>query len=249
MSEISRLCGGGDADRSLVPGSLRGYRTWRPTRRGETVPEGLLPLAAVSRRKVLWPAVLSARCLPLELPRRTGGEAPDDLAPESHRAPETGCDCGIYAWYAPDDTRMMHARVFGVVEASGLVLMGERGFRAEHARVVAVVTRSRRVAAACEEAGIAVYRRRRDLVRAYPPEDVSELIGPPDEADAEGEAFQLGLGLGRRPPGMDRTLVAAVWARTALMALAVAALPTVAGIVAAIVAEFALLALVTARLR
>jgi hypothetical protein len=248
VSEISRLCGGGDADRSLVPGSLRGYRTWRPTRRSEVVPEGLLPLAAVSRRKVLWPAVLSARCLPLELPRRPGGEAPEDLPPDSHRAPETGCDCGIYAWYAPDDTRMMHARVFGVVEASGLVLMGERGFRAEHARVVAVVTRSRRVAAACEAAGIVVYRRRRDLVRAYPPEDVSELIGPPeDEADADGEDFEFGLR--RRAPGVDRTLVAAVWARTALMALAVAALPTVAGIVAAIIAEFALLALVTARLR
>ena len=246
MSEISRLCGGGDADRSLVPGTLRGYRTWRPTRRGEEVPEGLLPLAAVSRRKVLWPAVLSARCLPLELPRRPSGEAPDDLVPDSHRAPESGSDCGIYAWYAPDDTRMMHARVFGVVEASGLVLMGERGFRAEHARVVAVVTRSRRVAAACTEAGITVYRRRRDLVRAYPPEDVSELIGPPEE---EAEDEDLELGLRRRAPGVDRTLVAAVWARTALMALAVAALPTVAGIVAALVAEFALLALVTTRLR
>jgi hypothetical protein len=247
VSEISRLCGGGDADRSLVPGTLRGYRTWRPTRRGETVPAGMLPLAAVSRRKVLWPALLSARCLPLELPRRPGSEVPDDLPPDSHRAPEPGCDCGIYAWYAPDDTRMMHARVFGVVEASGLVLMGERGFRAEKARVVAVVTRSRRVAAACAEAGITVYRRRRDLVRAHPPEDVSELIGvPEDEADEDGEE---GGDRRRRTPGVDRTLVVAVWARTALMALAVAALPTVAGIVAAIVAEFALLALVTTRLR
>jgi hypothetical protein len=72
---------------------------------------------------------------------------------------------------------MLGARVFGAIEASGLVLMGEQGFRAERARIIAVVTRNRRVAGACSEAGIAVYRRRRHLVRDYPPEDVSSLLG------------------------------------------------------------------------
>ena len=51
--------------------------------------------------------------------------------------------------------------------------MGERGFRAERARIAAVVTRNRRIAAACTWASIAVYRRRRYLLRDYPPEDLS----------------------------------------------------------------------------
>jgi hypothetical protein len=61
----------------------------------------------------------------------------------------------------------------GAIQASGLILMGEPGFRAERARIAAVVTRNRRMAAACTQAGIAVYRRRRYLLRDYPPEDLS----------------------------------------------------------------------------
>jgi hypothetical protein len=72
---------------------------------------------------------------------------------------------------------MLSARVFGAIQASGLILMGERGFRAERARITAVVTRNRRLAAACTQAGIAVYPRRRNLLRDYPPEDLSSLLG------------------------------------------------------------------------
>jgi hypothetical protein len=71
----------------------------------------------------------------------------------------------------------LNASVFGAIEASGLILMGERGFRAERARITAVVTRNRRVAAACTRAGIAVYRRRRDLLRDHPPDDLAALLG------------------------------------------------------------------------
>jgi hypothetical protein len=42
---------------------------------------------------------------------------------------------------------------------------------------MAIVTRNRRVAAACTEAGIAVYRHRRDLLRDHPPNDVGTLLG------------------------------------------------------------------------
>jgi hypothetical protein len=72
---------------------------------------------------------------------------------------------------------MVDASVFGTIQASGLILMGELGFRAETARITAVVTRNRRVAAACTQAGIAVYRRRRDLLGDYPPDDLSSLLG------------------------------------------------------------------------
>jgi hypothetical protein len=285
MSEISRACGGGDAGRSLVPGALRGYRTWRPVRRRVQLSYGMLPLSSLSRRGVVWRNELTAQCTPPDV----GGKAfGGTVLPGNHPAPYNGCECGIYAWYDPRDTRILHARVFGVVEASGLVLLGDRGFRAQRARVSAIVTRNRRVAAACADAGVEVFRSRRQLIRAYPPEDVSALIGPVGEP-VDGEHGPAGSGAGAPtalglapggvpippsaaaaaaaqagffgwfarprpgrlppPPGMDRKLVIAVWARTAVVAVAVAALPSPAGIISALVAEVALIAVVATRLR
>jgi hypothetical protein len=251
MSEISRACGGGEVGRSLVPGSLRGYRTWRPAGRRVHVPAGTLPLTSVTRRRVVWPPTLVARCAPSP----SGRKAPPDPDPgvepgeDGHHAPQPGCDCGIYAWYAPDDTRILHARVFGAVEASGLVLMGDRGFRAERVRIKAVATRNRRVAAACAKAGIAVYRRRGELIRDHPPEDLSSLLSdrsPPGGGDGDEPAEP-------DPPlpadRVDRTLVMAVWARTAFLALAVGLLPVAAAVICVAVAELALVGLIVSRLR
>ncbi|MFS8584282.1 MAG: hypothetical protein FWJ72_04290, partial [Acidimicrobiia bacterium] len=176
MSQISDACGGGDGARALVPGTLRGYRTWRLLRRAPE--DGALPLTSVTRG-VRWAPTLTAECAPLEpgvdgLPEGAG----------AHRAPTAGCRCGIYGWYDPHDADILRARVFGVVQASGLVVMGERGFRAERATIAAVVTRNRRLARACERAGVAVYRRKRDLLAAFPPEDLTALLGPrPAPAD------------------------------------------------------------------
>jgi hypothetical protein len=246
MSEISEACGGGDAGRPLVPGSLRGYRTWRPTRWRAPVPHGALPLTSVTRRRVVWTPTLTARCTP----RDDGPQDPAPVAlPDDHRAPQSGCDCGIYAWYEPADTRILHARVFGVVEASGLILMGDHGFRAERVRIAAVVTRKRRVAAACEEAGIPVYRRRRDLLRDHPPQDLSALLG-----DRSSSTDLLPPGAGTAfggPPahGFDQAVFLAVWARTALIALALIALPTVGAVATAVGAQLVLMILIATRLR
>jgi hypothetical protein len=174
MSTIAEACGGGDTGRPLVPGSLRGYRTWWPARRRAWVLDGMLPLTSVTRRQVIWAPTLSARCVPPD-PARSGPRSATPLG--DHPAPRAGCNCGIYGWYAPDVAGMVDGSVFGAIEASGLILMGERGFRAERARITGVVTRNRRVTAACARAGIAVYRRRRDLLRDLPPEDLSSLLG------------------------------------------------------------------------
>jgi hypothetical protein len=116
MSQISDACGGGDGARALVPGTLRGYRTWRLLRRAPE--DGALPLTSVTRG-VRWAPTLTAECAPLEpgvdgLPEGAG----------AHRAPTAGCRCGIYGWYDPHDADILRARVFGVVQASGLVVMG-----------------------------------------------------------------------------------------------------------------------------
>jgi hypothetical protein len=239
MSQISGMCGAGDG-RPLVAGSLRGYRTWRLQRRRSRPSGDTLPLTSVTRR-VVWGPTLTARCTPDDMANLTGAAA---TLPGDHAAPAAECHCGIYGWYDPADTGMLRARVFGVVEASGLVLMGERGFRAERAKIVAVVSRNRRLTAACEEAGIAVYRRRRDLVRACPPEDLSALLGNP--GDQRNPLPPAGL-----PPlsGFDRLVLMAVCGRVALIAAALAVLPTGPAVVTAVLAHVALLSLVAARLR
>jgi hypothetical protein len=239
MSQISDACGGGDAGRALVPGSLRGYRTWRLLGRRAQLADGTLPLSSVTRR-VEWAPTLTARCTPND-----GSPGPWSSVPhDDHNAPQAGCSCGIYGWYAPTDTGMVSARVFGVIEASGLILMGERGFRAERASITAVVTRSRRLAAACEQAGIAVYRRRRDLLRDHPPDETSSLLGSTQGSGPGALAPRLPA-----PAGFDSLVFLAVWGRAALIASVLVALPTAPALVTAIVAQILLLGLVVARLR
>jgi hypothetical protein len=233
------MCGGDDG-RPLVAGSLRGYRTWRLQRRGTSECGDSLPLTSVTRR-VVWGPSLTATCSPEVM--ANPGHGPITV-PGDHAAPAAGCRCGIYGWYDPTDTGMLRAGVFGVVEASGLVVMGDRGFRAERARIVAVVSRNRRLTAACEEAGIAVYRRRRDLLRDFPPEDLSALLGtPPDRHEPGPSAWS--------PPisGLDRLVLMAVCGRAALIVAALAVLPTGAAVLTVIVAQVALLGFVAARVR
>ena len=170
MTNISSLCGGADTGRSLVAGTLRGYRTWSPMR-SRDLPAGMLPLRSAQIPQVIWTASLHARCLTAELHGR-GDSAP----PVTHQAPGRACRCGIYGWYQPRDRRMVPAPVFGVIAASGVIVMGSHGFRAQHARIVAIVTRQRDLTAACEDAGIAVYRRRRHLLHDHPTEDLTALL-------------------------------------------------------------------------
>jgi len=247
MSELSDAFGGGEHGRQLVPGSLRGFRTWRRLGRRTRVPTWMLPLSAVTRRHVVWPKSLSAECTDPDIALHAHVRARE---PEPHRSPAPWCQCGIYAWYAPDDTAVLDAGifgVFGVIQASGLILMGDRGFRAERAEVVAVVTRNRRVAAACTEQGIAVYRRRRDLLKDYPPEDLSALL---DDQSADTDADDTAPpSAPRSPRGFGLALCLAVWARAALVALVAVMLPIAVAIVTAVMAELALIVVVGTRLR
>jgi hypothetical protein len=239
MSYVSEACGGGDAGRALVPGSLRGYRMWRLLGRRTHVPDGALPLTSVTRRRVVWAPSLTARCRPSD----TGIPGPWSPALDgAHDAPQAGCGCGIYGWYAPTDTGMVRARVFGVVQASGLILMGEQGFRAGTVKIGGVVTRNRRVTVACTRAGIPVYRRRRDLLRDFPPEDLSSLLGDthgPEPAPAAAPQVPLLF---------DGLACLAVWGRAALVATALVVLPTAPALMVALVAHFAVIGLIVARL-
>jgi hypothetical protein len=223
-------------ERALVPGSLRGYRTWRLLSRRVALPEDALPLRSVTRL-VVWPPTLEARCASPDLEQ--DARVASSAARGSHPSPARRCDCGIYAWYDPHDTALLPARVFGAVEASGLVLMGDRGFRAERARISAVVTRNRRLAAACEAASIGVYRRRSALLRDYPADDVSGLLSANSKPEPRSNPVSR-----RGPDRFDRLVCAAVWSRAALLAFAATSLPTSALVAGAIVTEAGLFAFI-----
>ncbi len=241
MGQISDACGSGDAGRALVPGSLRGYRTWRVVGPRAHRPDSTLPLSSVTRRSVVWSPTLTARCEPHD----TAAPGPFSAIDGDHRAPHAGCSCGIYGWYSPTDTDMVSARVFGVIEASGLILMGDRGFRAESAKITAVVTRNRRVAALCARSGITVYRRRRDLLRDHPPEDMSSLLG-----DLTAPVPRDALPPMPPPPfGFGGLLLLVVWARAALVTSALVAFPTSPAVATAVVAHLVVIGLIVAHLR
>lgn len=155
-----------DVEAALVPGVLRGFRCWALPLPTSHSPAGL-PLASIRRPGLRWTQPMRAGC---------------DVEPEhdvAGAAPVHGCSCGLYAWYSPRHVATLPGTVFGVVEASGRVLLADRGFRAERARVRAVATRDTAVTAACRQAGIATFRSRRALLRSYPPDDVTALVPPP----------------------------------------------------------------------
>jgi hypothetical protein len=196
-------------------------------------------MTAVTQRQVFWTPVLTATCMPMSS-RAPGAPAPAD--PPGHKAPWPGCSCGIYAWYEPNDAGILNARVFGAVQASGVVLMGDRGFRAERCTIVAVATRSRRIAHACEDAGIAVYKSRRALLHDYPPEDLTSLLGERPPA-VEGELRPLGSA------GVDhRMLLYAFLGRALLIGVAALMLPGIAAALVIVLVEVLLIVLLATRL-
>lgn len=118
---------------TLVPGRLRGYREWNLTSPADDV----LLLASLTARTIWpWTPVQTARC---QLLNGWMSKYEQEHGP----VPSPICRCGIYALnkpvfgqYGPDA-----APVAGVIEAWGRVELGERGFRAQHARIAALWVR------------------------------------------------------------------------------------------------------------
>src|SRR5690606_37082402 len=80
---------------------------------------------------------------------------------------------------------------------------------------------NRRLARACERAGVAVYRRKRDLLADHPPEDLTALLGPrPAPAGGHHPVTPP-----QRLPAFDGALLAAMLPRLADLDQAGAPLP------------------------
>ncbi|PRY50971.1 hypothetical protein LY71_10234 [Geodermatophilus tzadiensis] len=152
-----------DPSPALVPGEVRGYRRFRLTE------DGLCPPVHLDAGPWRGP-VERARC----------------AVDEEHVPPQWGCGCGLYGWYHPSHTGLGTGwgNVTAVVAARGRVILGDSGFRAAAARVVAVSLppgtgpRRRRhweQVLAERHPGVSVHRSRRQMVRRHPPEDLSGL--------------------------------------------------------------------------
>ncbi|MGZ4684980.1 hypothetical protein [Oryzihumus sp.] len=181
---------------ALVPGELRGYRQFTLRR------DGLYPLVHVSEGP--WDGALQhARC-----------------AEHGHHPPGPRCRCGLYAWYLPGSATVSVGPVAAVVAARGRCVLGDRGFRAESARIEAVTLpasllwRPRyaarvRAMLARDYPRTRVYRLTRRMLRDHPPHDVRGLgIDPP-----------------RDPSRAYRAAAVALWASFLLAVFSLGAVP------------------------
>jgi hypothetical protein len=111
---------------------LVGYREWSLRRIGDPSPE-LFSLF----HPTVWPGdrPLTAICLrPMTWPYRAG--------PGHRDVPDDACECGIYAYLRPDFETLHGARgpkVRGIVVGWGRYVLGSSGWRAQHARLVALL--------------------------------------------------------------------------------------------------------------
>jgi hypothetical protein len=124
-------------------------------------------------------------------------ELDKDKSSDTHVSPDVSCTCGIYAHYLPlESYEKVRSNIFGVVEASGRILMGTKGFRAEKAKVVALAglgacnqwfenTEKTRgvypddVVDFCTSIGVPYFPTVRQMVFEFPQVDLSSL-GVPD---------------------------------------------------------------------
>lgn len=143
------------SDRPLYVEAIRGVRSFDVDRLGR--------LTGVSYQRVFKPGENVAECSDLArahatlqhavrrmgervqwaytTPRAIGGPAPQPSpAPEpEHHTAGKGCTCGFYAYFDGGNDYAKQGRVTGIIEGTGCLTVGDRGFRAEKARLVALV--------------------------------------------------------------------------------------------------------------
>jgi hypothetical protein len=123
----------------------------------------------------IWGAVERARC-------KNGS---DDLN-VSHRAPVSGCTCGLYAKHTLQDVEQEFdggGYMFGSIKAHGRIILGDQGFRAEYAEIEALLWYGPPIRYV-DPAGdlvtalnsVPFYTDRRKFLKNYPPISVDHLL-------------------------------------------------------------------------
>lgn len=165
----------GATERELVPGALRGYRSWRNGHDGN--------LLAVNFKNYWVRGVNVATCL------AGGGACPGPLScnmcagGSGHVSPMADCTCGFYAAHQIGGVDH-RGSVVGSIKAYGKVLVGPKGFKAQKAEIEALVfggtvfTRT----VMSEMWGVPIFSSTSELLEAFPPIPVDHLIPSEEEA-------------------------------------------------------------------
>lgn len=135
----------------------------------------------------------------------TSSVTPPEPEPEAkHEILDPSCTCGFWAYWTLEHAEIGDStNIVGVIEAYGKVTIGEYGFRAEKAKILAiapVVDQAGNVDPGLAEAvemvqaqypEVAVFPTVRDMLAEFPPDDAPEL--PPEpEPPAVGSTWVIG---------------------------------------------------------
>lgn len=198
---------GGEAV-ELVPGRLRGFREWDLVSGVDGAPPRL---AAITARTIWpWTPAVEARCHRNDIASTQRYSLGRITEHDPEDVPAAHCTCGFYAKHRPDPASIGQPRIAGVIEAWGKVEVGERGFRARYARLVALSDGARQKAfgqpsvyhrAADDETlaalgklyRVPVFASEEAMWAEFPPVDVSALTGRTGAPPCPGcEANQRG---------------------------------------------------------
>lgn len=160
-----------EVDATLIPSTIRGYRTW-----GHADIDGQLP--SVVKAATWVPGMNEAVCI-----------APYDVRSyyEGHlEVPDPKCSCGFYSWHTEFPPEYLDKATFGVIEASGRIVLGTHGMRSQRAKVIALAPhhdyanfKSMELAAA--RFGVPYFQTPEEMFEAFPPDDLSALFPPPGQ--------------------------------------------------------------------
>lgn len=158
----------GDSDSPVFLGELRGYRKWLA---GPHVYDGNrfgLKLLSVFQLDFWGSEPIVAKC--------HGGmiEVDRQWEPFVHgSSPDPKCTCGIYAFYGPNPRYL--GSISGSIAASGTIIPGTLGFRAERARIEALVFEGRNSVTEGLRSSypeVPIFPDWESLVKEFPPSDV-----------------------------------------------------------------------------
>jgi hypothetical protein len=182
-------------ERSLVTEPIIGYRVWEWH---QGMPHSL--------NGVPWHnAKLTAECNAYRHPKQYTKQYDffaqeglldgiiDSLDYEDAPIPTPDCSCGIYARYFPQDIVDLFRRVpvIGVIAATGNIELGSRGFRAEKAKIIALVheflndSQKTELKKYADDNSIAYFDNMYQLVDKYPQPDLSNLLFDKQEFNQE----------------------------------------------------------------
>jgi hypothetical protein len=173
-----------------VPGEITGYRSWKPLMSQQIEPA----LCAYTQGYIWKPGLNVAECL-------RGGTL---YGYRPHRPmPSKDCTCGFYA-RSVDDDHGYNIGISGVIKASGRVILGATGFRAEFARIVALYSDTgyntylenhavnswtmtwRETQLRCAARyGVPLFNNFQEAVEAFPPDDLSAFRKEPKPKTVE----------------------------------------------------------------